>query len=89
MTTVNKNYFKEIKKLINGLAIKGKDWDLVIMEPFHGFQVKCDGWDAVCHDGSYGHEEGLLEVMGDPVCKNEYDDVEGWLTAEDILKRLE
>ena len=86
MTDINKKYFTEIKKLINGLAVKGIDWDLNIF--LNGFQVKCEDWDAVCHDGSYGHEEGLLEVMG-TTCQNEYDDVEGWLTADEILKRLE
>lgn len=42
-------------------------------------------WDAVCHFGSYGAEQGLLEVMGDVT----YQDVEGWLTAEDVIKALE
>lgn len=42
-------------------------------------------WDAICHRGSYGHEEGLLEVMGSVT----NDDVEGWLTADEIIKRLE
>ena len=42
--------------------------------------------DAVCHGDSYGHEQGLLEIMGlntDPT-----DDVEGWLTAEEVFKRI-
>jgi hypothetical protein len=43
-------------------------------------------WDAVCHRGSYGAEQGLIEVMGDTVTEK---DVEGWLTAEDIIGALE
>ena len=47
-------------------------------------------WDAICHIGSYGYEEGLLEVMGDKVlpkgCK---DAVCGYLTAQDIIDMLE
>lgn len=43
-------------------------------------------WDAVCHIGSYGAEQDLIEVMGDQVT---HDDVEGFLTAEDIIKVLE
>lgn len=42
--------------------------------------------DAVCHSTSYGHECGLLEIMGlntDPT-----DDVEGWLTADEVFKRI-
>lgn len=48
-------------------------------------------WDAVCHKGSYGYEEGLLEIMGSLVTEEErkYDSVVGWLTAEDVVKRLE
>lgn len=45
-------------------------------------------WDAVCHRGSYGFEQGLIEVMGKSVVRSEYS-VEGYLTAEEIIKRLE
>ena len=48
-------------------------------------------WDAICFRGSYGYEAGLLEIMGaivDPV-KSGGDTVEGWLTAQDIIDRLE
>lgn len=45
-------------------------------------------WDAICHRGSYGFEQGLLEIMGS-IVKPGGDSVEGWLTAEDIIKRLE
>lgn len=44
-------------------------------------------FDVICHYGSYGHEQGLLEAMGDIVQVN--DTVEGWLTADEIIKRLE
>ena len=46
-------------------------------------------WDAICHTGSYGYEQGLLEVMGSIVSKDVCDRVEGWLTADEIIKRLE
>lgn len=46
-------------------------------------------WDAVCHYGSYGFEQGLIEVMGKPVVRSEEYSVEGYLTAEEIIKRLE
>lgn len=39
-------------------------------------------WDAVCHEFSYGGKDGLLEIYG---CLT--DDVEGWLTAEDIINK--
>ena len=44
-------------------------------------------WDVICNRGSYGHNEGLLELMGNIVRAN--DSVEGWLTADDVIKRIE
>lgn len=46
-------------------------------------------WDAIYSHGSYGYEEGLLEIYGDIVDPDAGDSVEGWLTANDIIKRLE
>lgn len=46
-------------------------------------------WDAICHDGSYGAEEGLLEIYGEIVSPMAGDSVEGWLTAEDVIKRID
>ena len=50
----------------------------------------CD-WDVICNYGSYGFEDGLLELMGTLVTEeeHEYDSVVGYLTAEDIIERLE
>ena len=42
--------------------------------------------DVICHRYSYGGKEGLLEIMG--LSEMEDDDVEGWLTAEDVFKRI-
>ena len=41
-------------------------------------------WDAICHYGSYGYDRGLLEVSGNIT----REDVEGYLTAQDIINRL-
>ena len=41
-------------------------------------------FDVVCHYGSYGYERGLLEMMF-----GEDGDAIGWLTAEDVIARLE
>lgn len=48
----------------------------------HGEELICD---AVCHSGSYGHEIGLLEIMG--LTRND-DSVEGWLTSEEAFDRI-
>lgn len=47
-------------------------------------------WDAICNPGSYGYEQGLLEIMGDLVDEEkDGDSVVGYLTAEDVVKRIE
>ena len=48
-------------------------------------------WDAICFYGSYGFEDGLLEIYGNIVTdeEREIDNVVGYLTAEDIINRLE
>lgn len=40
-------------------------------------------WDAICHHGSYGYEQGLLEIYG-CIC----DDVVGYLTADAVIDYL-
>ena len=44
--------------------------------------------DAVCHSFSYGHEEGLLEIMGLVDEEEVGDTVEGWLTAEEVFNKI-
>lgn len=44
-------------------------------------------WDAICQQGSYGYEDGLLEIYGD-IVENK-GDVEGYLTAQDVIERIE
>ncbi len=52
-------------------------------------------WDAVCGLGTYGGEEGLLEAAGQIVTgkivtgNKYYHEVEGSLTAEEIIRRIE
>jgi hypothetical protein len=45
---------------------------------------------VICTDISYGHEEGLLEIMG-LLTKEELqiDNVAGFLTAQDVFNRIE
>ena len=46
-------------------------------------------WDVICQYGSYGCEKGLLEAMGERVVREGGDSVEGYLTADEIIERLE
>ena len=49
-----------------------------------------DDWDAICQPGSYGYEQGLLEVMGSRVVRpSDGDSVCGYLTAQQVIDRLE
>ena len=41
--------------------------------------------DAICHWGSYGHQTGLIEIMG--LTHND-DSVEGYLTADEVFARI-
>lgn len=49
------------------------------------FEDGVRSWDVICQFGSYGVNEGLLEGMGDIFRTG----VEGWLTAADVIKRIE
>lgn len=57
---------------------------------FMDFQTGERVADCVCHSGSYGHERGLIEAIGAPLVNEEEvgDDVEGCLTAIDIMARI-
>lgn len=46
-------------------------------------QAVCD---AICHWGSYGHEKGLIEIMG--LVQGD-DTVEGNLTAQEVFNRIQ
>lgn len=61
------------------------EWHQIFV-PNHTFQDR--EWDVICHRGSYGAEEGLLELYGTIVDPNAGDSVEGWLTAEDVIRRM-
>ena len=43
--------------------------------------------DAICHIRRYGHEKGLIEVMGIQYCDE--DDVVGFLTADEVIHQIE
>lgn len=57
--------------------------NMKIMYPNQAY-CKCD---VICNDYSYGGTEGLLEIMGLVDNDNE-DTVEGYLTAEEVAKRI-
>lgn len=46
-------------------------------------------WDAICGWRSFGFRQGLVEIMGVIVSEDAGDSVEGYLTADDVIKRIE
>ena len=80
----------ELNKLENWLKDNGYHYirkskfsgGIVVVNDLNGNYL----WDAVCHEFSYGNEKGLLEVMGEALL--DHDDVEGWLTCEDIVQKI-
>ena len=60
----------------------------------HQIIVPCSGddfqWDVICQKGSYGYDKGLLELYGNLVDEEkDGDSVVGWLTAQDVIDRIE
>lgn len=58
-------------------------WLAYRLGEFHQIKVVSEGWDVVCHHGSYGVEQGLLEAMGRRITGN--NGVVGYLTAQDVM----
>lgn len=83
MDTINQN---EMMKLAFGLYDRGIEFKAKSFFDGIQFIIGDWDWDAICHSGSYGHENGLIEVMGLPQCQ---DDVIGYLTAEEILNMID
>lgn len=81
-------YDEIIEKLATLLSIYGIPFDKV--ECYDGWQIiypNENEWicDAIIHSDSYGHEDGLFEIMG---LTENGDEVEGWLSAKDVLDRM-
>ena len=54
------------------------------------YQIRLGGLaDVIQHRGSYGNEQDLLEIMGGLTEEEmDYNDVLGFLTAEEVFKRF-
>lgn len=82
----------EMEILEDYLKKQGIQYERIIGGSRNQIIVHRDGkrdWDAICHPGSYGYEQGLLEVMGDRVVReSDLDRVCGFLTAQQVIDRL-
>lgn len=82
------NYEKEIFKLVQYFDNNRLPYTLEYLYGGYKFAPVPQDWDVICHNHSYGHELGLLEVFGSLVAEEVDDEVEGWLTAEEIIERM-
>lgn len=57
---------------------------VIVYDQINGEQMR--RWDAICHRGSYGYEDGLLEIMGCIVPEETPGNVEGFLTADQVIE---
>lgn len=62
----------------------------IYREQYPAYQIRIDVLvDVVEHYGSYGAEKDLLEIMGGLTAEERgRDGVLGWLTAEEVFKRV-
>lgn len=90
------NEIKRLHKMLNEANIPHTFTDdmfeNLILYPSYQIVIEKDGirlCDAIYHYGSYGYEEGLLEIMGGLTEEERgYDEVLGYLTAEEVFKRF-
>ena len=77
---VTKKCISKLLYDINGLSIP--DYNQLVVT----YKDSDLEWDVVCHPGSYGWEERLLESYH---MLEDEGDVTGFLTADDVIERLE
>lgn len=87
----------KLKKMLEdaGIPFRTKEYQNGYHLHSDGFTVDSfnTGWSVIEHDGSYGREQKLLEISGGLMTPEEIeredDTVLGWLTAEDVFRRIE
>lgn len=89
----NISYDREDRDAIcdnNGYEVWRANHQICVPSAYEAHRDFPGSWDAICHKGSYGYELGLLEIYGSLVdMKKDGDSVVGWLTAEDVITRIE
>ena len=86
----NFKYYQPIMRLADLCEREGISF--TVRPLFDGLQLLCPSlkekeFDVICHSYSYGHEQGELEVMG-AICNSDDDNVEGYLTVEEVFERI-
>lgn len=90
-TTIDFSQIYRLKFMLEEAKIP---FDFIPRPTYNGYQIiypneakrSCS---VILHDCSCGHESGLLEIMGLLTDEEfEHDSVRGYLTAEDVFKRI-
>lgn len=85
--------FQQIFKLKEMLRSEDIPFEFKEIKVFAGYQLFYPNkenkvCDVILHNGSYGHEQGLLEIMGLVDEEKVGDEVEGYLTAGECFNRI-
>ena len=76
-------YDQDDKRNFKGFLTKRMCHKIEVDDPERG------KWYAICHRGSWGYEDGLLEVWGDILSALSNDDRPlGWMTAKGVIDIL-
>ena len=79
--------FDKLEQMLKDAGIKYRrvEGGALGFHQLRSVQALGDQWlyDVVCNWASYGHESGLLEMWGKSMIEPE-----GWLSAEDCLKKI-
>lgn len=74
----------------DGYEVRRENHQICVPSAYEAHSEFPGSWDAICQPGSYGYEKGLLEIYGSLVDVEKDDDsVAGFLTAEDVITRIE
>lgn len=76
-------FTKEVVNIIGEDERIGEKNQLVVFD--RNGKIK---YDVICHKGSFGCDEGLLEIYGEIVPKGCLGGVEGYLIAEEVIERI-
>lgn len=91
---MNKNYTEilRLKKMLEEADIPYEYREYLNGCQIHFHYDMKDGWSVIENDISYGREKNLLEISGsimtDEEKEREDDTVLGFLTAEDVFRRI-
>lgn len=87
---INLHELDVLEKGLSERGIKFERYSFLGGDQIYVFNDKGEYFfDAICNRYSLGHQKGLLEIMGSIVKNEDVREVEGYLSAEEILRRID